>query len=596
MFKKLTTIIVISIVTVSAIFLISVSVLSYKIFFNFTSKEISEARLTSVNEGVKQISSFVTRVSDAGLYIVTNRGIIETFSEDSIDNYQAIVEQRDLTKLINEIASFQRGIDSIELYTDRYNDYPQVIDSKIFSLSEIEDEPWFERSRTMDSAWIPEHQSTISEVSVVSYFHRLVNQSGRTTGFIKINILPNTFFGYMSDVDLINDVEGSLLLLDSGGRVIDQTSNTDISEITGQILSFNNNGNFEILKYPYTKLSNHHELLEIDKNQYLFIVSKSTNENWRLVDLINIESLYGQMKKIGSTIIFIGIIFLLISIPISYWLVKKLMNPITRLIQAMKKVEKGDFETRVEPGFIEEYKVLGINFNQMTYQLGESLKELKRKNREKREAELAALQNQIVPHFLYNTLDMIHWRALDYDAEDISFMVNQLSKMFRIGLSGGKTFITLRAELEHAQCYIDLQSAHLHTDINYQVRVSPALKDAYLPKIIIQPFIENSIKHGYPYEFEGQINISIDVKEIDSHLEIIVTDNGVGFPDHWKMNDTNGIGIRNIQERIQMYFGEEYGLTLFNDDNFGAIVQIKLPLIKDQKKLHVLLGEEVEDI
>ncbi len=596
MFKKLTTIIVISIVTVSAIFLISVSMISYKIFFNFTSKEISEARLTLVNEGVKQISSFVTRVSDAGVYIVTNRGVIETFSDDEIDNYQAIVEQRDLTKLINEIASFQRGIDSIELYTDRYNDYPTLIDSKIFPLSEIEDEPWFERFQKMDSAWIPEHQSTTSDTNVVSYFHRLVNLSGRTTGFVKINVLPNTFFGYMSDVDLVNDVEGSLLLLDSGGRVIDQTSNTDLSEVTEQIVAFNNSGNYETLKYPYTKLSNHHELLELGKNQYLVILSKTTNENWRLVHLINIDSLYSKVKKIGSTIIFIGIIFLLISIPISYWLVKKLMNPITQLIKAMKKVEKGDFETRVEPGSIEEYKVLGINFNQMTYQLGESLKRLKRKNREKREAELAALQSQIVPHFLYNTLDMIHWRALDYDAQDISFMVNQLSKMFRIGLSGGKTFITLRAELEHAECYIDLQSAHLNTDIDYQVKVRPALKDIYLPKIMIQPFIENSIKHGYPHGFEEAIKIHVDIEQIENHIEIVVIDNGIGFPNHWEMSHADGIGIKNIQERIQMYFGEEYGLTLSNDNDLGAIVKIKLPFITDEKKLHVLLGEKVEEI
>ena len=596
MFKKLTTIIVISIVTISAIFLISVSMISYKIFFNFTSKEISEARLTLVNEGVKQISSFVTRVSDAGVYIVTNRGVIETFSDDDIDNYQAIVEQRDLTKLINEIASFQRGINSIELYTDRYNDYPTLTDSNIFPLSVIENEPWFDRFQKMDSAWIPEHQSTPSGINVVSYFHRLVNQSGRTTGFVKINILPNTFFEYMSDVDLVNDVEGSLLLLDSGGRVIDQTSNTDLSEVIEQIIGFNNQGNYEMLKYPYTKLSNHHELLELGKNQYLVILSKSTNENWRLVHLINIDSLYSKVKRIGSAIILIGIVFLLFSIPISYWLVKKLMNPIARLIEAMKKVEKGDFETRVEPGFIEEYKVLGVNFNQMTYQLGESLKRLKRKNREKREAELAALQNQIVPHFLYNTLDMIHWRALDYDAQDISFMVNQLSKMFRIGLSGGNTFITLRNELAHAQCYIDLQSAHLNTKIDYRVKVRTTLKNIYLPKIMIQPFIENSIKHGYPHGFEDAIWIYINIEQIEDYVEIIIKDNGIGFPNHWEMNDADGIGIKNIQERIQMYFGEEYGLTLSNDSKLGATVKIILPFIIDEKKLHVLLGEKVEGI
>lgn len=593
MFKKLTTIIIISFVTVSAIFLISVTMISSKIFFNFTSKEISDARLTLVNEGVRQISSLVTRVSDAGIYIVTNRGMINTFSDELTDNYQAIVEQRDLTKLVNDIASFQNGVYSIELYTDRYNNFPKITNRKVFSLKEIENEPWFKRFNKMDSAWIPEHQSPTSNINVVSYLHRLVNQSGKTMGFVKINILPNMFFDNITDVDLIDHANSSLLLLDSGGRVIDQMGDVNISGALNQVKTEQYDEDNNILDI---KVSNHHEIVELDKKQYLFIISKTTNENWRLIHLVNIESLYGQMNKIGSGIILIGIILLLISIPISYYLVKKLMKPINHLIEAMKKVEKGDFKTRVEPGFIEEYKIMGIKFNQMTYQLEESLKKVESKNREKREAELAALQSQIVPHFLYNTLDMIHWRALDYDAKDISIMVNQLSKMFRIALSGGKTFVTLRAELEHAQCYIDLQSAHFNHEINYHVNVRPALKGVYVPKIMIQPFIENSIKHGYPHGFEGNIMITIDIKEVEDHLELSITDNGIGFPSHHTMPDADGIGIKNIQERIQMYFGKEYGLTLFNDSSIGATVQIKLPLVKDQEKLQVLLGEKVEDL
>src|SRR5699024_5985802 len=108
---------------------------------------------------------------------------------------------------------------------------------------------------------------------------------------------------------------------------------------------------------------------------------------------------------------------------------------------------------------------------------------------------------------------------------------------------------SLRAELEHAKCYIDLQSAHLNTDIDYQVKVRPVLKDMYLPKIIIQPFIENSIKHGYPHGFEEPIKIQVKIEQIENYVEIVVIDNGIGFPDDWTMNDANGIGIKNIQER-----------------------------------------------
>src|SRR5690625_1499406 len=127
MFRRLTSIVVITFVTVSAIFLISVSLFSYRVFFNFTSKEVSEAQLTLVNEAMRQVSTFITRVRDAGAYIVTNRGLVATFSDDDLDDgYHAIIEQRDVTLFLNDVASFENGIDSIEIFTNRYNGFPQV--------------------------------------------------------------------------------------------------------------------------------------------------------------------------------------------------------------------------------------------------------------------------------------------------------------------------------------------------------------------------------------------------------------------------------------------------------------------------------------
>lgn len=590
MFKRLTSIVVICFVTVSAIFLISVSLVSYKIFFNFTSEEVSRARLTLVNEAMRQVSTFITKVSDAGIYIVTNRGVTETFSSDDLDGYQSIVEQRELTRFLNDVASFENGIHSIEIFTDRYNSFSHLAEGNVYSLDVIRNEQWFTILSNADNGWLAKHKSPTNSQDVVSYFHRLIDDAGKTKGFLKINVLPHTFFEYMSDVELISssDTDSSLIIFDSGGRVIDELNKVKDVAVLDQIVSYDVESNYKILQEPYKSLKNHFELLGKEQHhQYLLLISKPTNEHWRLGHVINIDYLYSDTKRVGWIVVLLGIASLFFLIPIAYYIVKRLLRPLNNLIVAMKQVEKGNLQTSVEPGFIVEYKTLALNFNQMTFQLDQLLKQIKRKSREKREAEIRSLQSQIVPHFLYNTLDMIHWRALDYGAEDISYMVNQLSKMFRIGVSNGKPFILLRDELEHAKCYIDIQSARLNKNIEYRVSVRQNLKDVYVPKVILQPLIENSIKHGYPYGSNHRIEICIDITQSDTELEVVVADNGVGFPADWTIENSQGIGIKNIESRINLYFGEKYNMKIYNND-IGSTVRIKLPLIKNIEELNFI--------
>lgn len=580
MLRKLTTIFMISFVTVSSFFLISVSMISYKIFFDFTSEEISKTRLALVNEGMRKVSTLVTRVSDAGMYIVTNRGLMHTFSDDLLDGYKAIVEQRDLTKFINDVSSFDRGIHSIEIYTDRYEAYSQIAEGNVYPIKMIEEESWFERFEKMDNGWISKHISPVTKESVVSYFHRILGENGRTKGYVKINVLPSMFFDSLSDIDLMKD-DGSLMLFDSGGRMIDQSHTINNLDVLNHVITRDPENRYSLLNEPYIQKNNYYKRLGIDKQNYLLIISKPTNEQWRLAHLVDIDSLYSDTRKMRWIIVLLGLASLIFFIPIAYVVVKKLTQPLNNLIRGMKQVRKGNLQTYVKPVYIKEYNILTDNFNQMTYELNHSLQKLDRENKEKRAAEIRMLQNQIIPHFLYNTLDMIHWRALDYGAEDISFMVNQLSKMSRIAVSGGQTFILLRDEIEHARCYIDLQSARLKVEIEFSVTVRPKLKDIYVPKVILQPLIENSIKHGYSHDVNDPIKIGVDVNRNREFLEIDIIDNGMGFPENWSLNQSTGIGIKNIQERIDLYFGKTYGLTFYHSDGRSK-VRITLPLLKNK--------------
>ncbi|WP_100406495.1 sensor histidine kinase [Bacillus solitudinis] len=598
MFRKLTTIMVISFVMVNGLFLSGLSYVSYKYFFNFTSEEISETRLTLLNESAKKLSGFITSISEAGMYIAINQNVIQMFSDDPASTYDAIAEQRELTQLINGVTSLKTFIDSIEIFTDRYENYPRIPGKIVQPKDILEKEEWFNQSfGKMDNGWVPKHQSSFSNQETISYVHRIMNQRGETVGYIKVNVLARTFFEYMSDKDLLKETNEPLILLNTGRRVIAQTHTSESFSVLDELTTSISSEPYKMLTETYNDYSNYHGLIKHGNELFLVLISEPNYEQWSLVQLIPVDPLYEETRKIGLYIFFMGLCGLLLSIPIVYWVGKRFTVPISKLITGMRYVEKGRFDKKVGPYYIEEYDILANNFNRMTTELNETLNNLKKENGFRREAELRALQSQIMPHFLYNTLDMIRWKAMDHNAEDISLMVNQLSKMLRIGLSGGEKFILLRDELEHAKSYIEIQRARLKEDITYELKIPASLKDLYVPKIILQPFIENSMKHGYTTT-EDKVRIIIFakiVKETNNNwLEITISDFGGGLPEDWNLEKTKGIGIKNVQERIWMYCGYPYGLKLFNHAEGGTSARIVLPIIKEHEELNVWIEKQQE--
>ncbi|WP_367401712.1 sensor histidine kinase [Lacrimispora indolis] len=218
----------------------------------------------------------------------------------------------------------------------------------------------------------------------------------------------------------------------------------------------------------------------------------------------------------------------------------------------------------------------------------ETIEELKRERdyvaevqKQKRKAELKALQAQINPHFLYNTLNAITWQAADQGAEEISILSNSLGKFFRIGLSKGAEVISLREELEHVTSYLEIQSIRYHSRLSYEIHVDDKCLDFRMIKLLLQPLAENSIYHGIK-EKQGAGIIKISVSEEGTGEETIteleVWDNGAGIPEETLafINETlkkggtdceAGYGIYNVNERIRLFYGKEYGLHY--ESSFG---------------------------
>ena len=267
----------------------------------------------------------------------------------------------------------------------------------------------------------------------------------------------------------------------------------------------------------------------------------------------------------------------------------------------------------------DEVGLLGRSFNAMLQQIGRLLSQVREEQRLKREAELRSLQAHIQPHFLYNTLDTIQWLARKDGAKEAAEMVEALSKLFRIGLSKGQETIPLADELEHIRSYLKIQKTRYKDKLNYEIEAGAIRGDTLVLKLILQPVVENAIYHGIK-ERRGPGHIAIRVSERDGVLEFTVEDDGVGMseerlaalrgtlespmasggetgaggglPVSPAASAGSSYGLRNVQERIRLTFGESYGISVESKEKQGTRVTIRHPII-DEKGLKAY-GTHVE--
>jgi len=199
------------------------------------------------------------------------------------------------------------------------------------------------------------------------------------------------------------------------------------------------------------------------------------------------------------------------------------------------------------------------------------------------------LQSQINPHFLYNTLDTIQWKALEHNAYDVADMINSLSAFFRLSLSGGKEFITVADEIEHVKSYLCIQRIRYRDKVNYEIYVETAVSQYLVPKMIIQPLVENSIYHGLKQKKNSGI-IIIKIFSEDNFIIIEVTDDGLSMSDEnlkELMNslsqsiETDHYGLYNINERLRLTFKDKYRIEITSNVNSGTTVTLKIPKITE---------------
>lgn len=397
-------------------------------------------------------------------------------------------------------------------------------------------------------------------------------------------------------------IKGGVLLVDMNFSGIEQIcKNVDMGK-NAYVYLIDRDG--EIIYHPRQQLiysnlikENNYEASKYEDGNYIenfqgnkrsVTVKTVGYTGWKIVaisPMANITEDYYQIRIFAIFIMLFGI-FILISL--NMFVSSRIANPIKELEKSVNEFENGVVNLNISEKGSYEIQHLGKAIKSMVKQMNILMKNVMNEQEEKRKSELNALQAQINPHFLYNTLDSIIWMIENENYDGAIIMVTALARFFRISLSKGKNVITVRDELEHARNYLTIQNIRYKNKFTYDIKAEENTLNLASIKLIIQPLIENAIYHGMEYmSGDGDIMVQAYIKNDDLYIDII--DNGLGMPqevaDKLLIGESNiqkkgsGIGLRNVHERIKLYFGENYGLEVYSEPDEGTTIRVHMPCI-----------------
>ncbi|NUU79256.1 cache domain-containing sensor histidine kinase [Paenibacillus xylanilyticus] len=319
------------------------------------------------------------------------------------------------------------------------------------------------------------------------------------------------------------------------------------------------------------------------------VTSPLSQQKWTTYLYMPLDELTADGKILGRNLITLAIVMFLFAAVISIFLSHVITTPIKKLLRNIALVEKGQFEQVEHIRSRDEIGHLSIRFNKMSHELKLLVERMQQEEIEKAKAEMRALHDQIKPHFLYNTLGSVKWIASMQQADKIVDMTDALISMLRYATRSDGMLVTIREEIDNITNYVTIQNVRYYDCIQMRYEIEERLMDYRMPKMILQPLVENAIFHGLA-ELEEDGIITIRIQSQLDEVVIEVCDNGVGM-DHLTMQNlmeeksgastgTNGIGLHNVQRRIQLHFGKPYGIQVASKIDEGTIFSILLPAIQ----------------
>lgn len=320
----------------------------------------------------------------------------------------------------------------------------------------------------------------------------------------------------------------------------------------------------------------------------LITVKTISYTGWKLISVVPMKSFSMGMTGMRNLVVLLVALTVLAVVILNQMVSARISKPLRRLNDSVKEWEAGNMNPDIYIGGSMEVEHLGKTLRSTVAQIRQLMDDIVVEQEEKRKSELDALQSQINPHFLYNTLDSIVWMITGERYDDAVFMITQLASLFRISLSKGKTVIKIEDEVKHARNYMNIQKIRYKNSFEVDFQIEEDILDGCIVKLVLQPLLENAIYYGMEFmDGEGEIHVRGYRKDKDVYLE--VEDNGLGMPEEEAAELLNGkerphkhgsgVGLVNVHSRLKLRFGEAYGLVIHSCPDEGMMVQIHIPYI-----------------
>lgn len=537
-----------------------------------TEKVIAENQ-SLINQVARSVESYlrtVMKLSDSLYYGAVKNADI---SSESIKN--------EITLLYD---NNKDNVDNIALFTQSGSMVEAVPAARLKTGIKVTQEEWFKNAleKTENQHFSYPHVQYIFDINenqyrwVISLSRavELTEGTSTTQGVLLVDLgysgLEHLFDGVTTGKD------GYVYLISSNGEILYHPKMQLID--SGRLKESN-------LAAATYKDGNHRE--ELEGEQRIITVKSIGYTGWKVVGVTpkNVVSL--NSIKTRLFIVFLITLILSVLAVINSYISSRITNPIKELEKSVGMLEEGNLDTPVLIGGSYEIQHLGNSIKNMAKQIRVLMDDIVSEHEAKRKQEFDALQSQINPHFLYNTLDIIVWMIENEQKNEAVKAVTALARFFRISLSKGKSIILVQDELEHVRNYLMIQHMRFKNKFSYEIHVEEKCMELTSLKLILQPLVENAIYHGMEF-MDGEGEIIINVYRLEDDLYFTVSDNGLGMTKEQveslftgqagsTSKKGSGIGVKNVNERIKLYFGEAYGLTISSEPDEGTTITIHLP-------------------
>ncbi|WP_054860422.1 histidine kinase [Gracilibacillus sp. JCM 18860] len=523
--------------------------------FKEQAEENINARLEKNDENLVAILNTIENITSYMIYDESFRTFFTTPKQD-------VAKVREAENAIKGFFTFQimsyKYIDSIKLVStnqDNLLNFGNPVEGNENELRKLAistgGEPVWSNTYKLNSAWSGEHH-------VISLTRQIndINKISQPIGMARIRLNETELYKNI-EVDMTQ--QGNYFVLSNSGEVVLHPD----SDLVG-----NKYPNQAIIDLVTHEQGGKNFTYETGGEKYLLVKQKITGTNWFSVILVNQDEVVQNLYNVRTLMINLVVLLAVLGVVAFFGFYNWHVKPILELTEQTKQLEKGNFSAKVPVHSKDEIGRLGLRFNKMVITIQKFIdREYKLKIKQK-ESELEALQNQIDPHFLYNTLDMIRWTARMEKAMETSQLIERLSKIFRMNLNKGSMWVSLKEELVYLDNYLELQRSRMGDRLQYTIYYEEQLKDTLIVKQLIQPLVENSILHGLK-DLPRQGKIDIRAYKRERSLIIDVIDNGRGFQEESLSKIDGGYALQNIRDRMRLAFGEGYGMEIKKGNKGG---------------------------